>query len=263
MKRDGEGVGAEARCLGGRSGHGPACYDNRMGVLPKEVLAYREKYREREIGPNYHGWLHFAFTSAGSLTVIAIAIANVKSPTPLEMLTVPATFLFANFAEYFGHRGPMHHAYGRLLFQRHTREHHHFFTHEAMAYESARDFKMVLFPPEMLFFFLGVIAAPIAAILFAVATHDVAWLFVTTAMSYFLTYEWLHFAYHLGEGSPLGRLRIFRVLRRHHEAHHDKAKMSRFNFNITFPIADVIFRTNHRGDPSPSERSVESELSSR
>jgi sterol desaturase/sphingolipid hydroxylase (fatty acid hydroxylase superfamily) len=91
-----------------------------------------------------------------------------------------------------------------------------------------------------------VIATPIGAILFAVATHNVAWLFVTTAMSYFLTYEWLHFAYHLDEGSTLGRLPIFRALRRHHQTHHDKAKMGRFNFNITFPIADVIFRTNHR-----------------
>ena len=247
VKRDAEGLRAEARGLGGRSGHSQACYDNRMGALPKEVLAYRENYRAREIGPHYRGWLHFAFTSVGSLTVIAVGIANVKGPTALDLLTVPATFLFANFAEYFGHKGPMHHAYGRLLFQRHTREHHHFFTHEAMAYESSRDFKMVLFPPVMLFFFLGVIAAPIAGVLFAVATHNVAWLFVTTAMSYFLTYEWLHFAYHLGEDSALGRLpifsAIFRVLRRHHETHHDKAKMSRFNFNITFPIADVIFRT--------------------
>ncbi len=217
-----------------------------MDALPKEVLAFREKYREREIGPHYRGWLHFAFTSVGSLTVIAIAIANVKGATWPELLTVPATFLFANFAEYFGHKGPMHHPYGRLLFQRHTREHHQFFTHEAMAYESSRDFKMVLFPPVMLFFFLGVIAAPIAAILFAVATPNVAYLFVTTAMSYFLTYEWLHFAYHLGEGSALGRLPIFRVLRRHHQTHHDKAKMSRFNFNITFPIADVIFHTHFR-----------------
>ena len=62
-----------------------------------------------------------------------------------------------------------------------------------------RDFKMVLFPPVMLLFFLGAIATPIALLLllFAMATPNVAWLYVAVAMSYFLTYEWLHFSYHL------------------------------------------------------------------
>jgi len=34
-----------------------------------------------------------------------------------------------------------------LLFERHTEQHHRFFTDEAMSYEGRRDYKMVLFPP--------------------------------------------------------------------------------------------------------------------
>ena len=36
------------------------------------------------------------------------------------------------------------------------------------------------------------------------------------------------------------------TLRRHHAAHHDPARMTRWNFNITFPIADAIVGTTFR-----------------
>jgi len=32
-------------------------------------------------------------------------------------------------------------------------------------------------------------------------------------------------------------------LRRHHAAHHDPRLMTRYNFNVTFPIADRLFGT--------------------
>jgi hypothetical protein len=134
----------------------------------------------------------------------------------------------------------------RILYERHTLQHHHFFTHEAMAYESSRDFKMVLFPPVMLFFFLGVVAAPAGALLFALVSPNAGWLYVLVAMSYFLTYEWLHFAYHLDERSRLGGSPLIRALRRHHQAHHDLALMGNWNFNITFPISDLVFGTYYR-----------------
>jgi hypothetical protein len=212
------------------------------------VETFRANYRSDHIGPHYYGWIHFAFTSTASLATIGFAIAHVHAVRPVEWLTVPLTFLFANFAEYKGHRGPMHRPSPKLdiLFQRHTREHHHFFTHEAMTYDTSRDFKMVLFPPEMLLFFLGVIATPVACLLFWLASPNVGWLYVAVAMSYFLTYEWLHFAYHLHPDSLVGRLPLLAALRRHHTKHHDLALMGRYNFNITFPICDWLYGTSHR-----------------
>ncbi len=209
------------------------------------VGAFREAYRAEHIGPSYSGVLHFAFTSIGSLAVVALAIAWVKAPTLAELSTVPLTFLFANFVEYRGHKGPMH---GRvrglgLLFERHTQQHHRYFTHETMAYETTRDFKMVLFPPVMLLFFLGGVATPIAAALFVVTTRNVALLFVATAVAYFLTYEWLHLCHHARPEDRLGSIGFLRRLRAHHRAHHDPALMSRGNFNITFPLCDAIFGT--------------------
>ena len=232
-----------------------------MSSLEK-VSAFRAEYRRTHIGQAYRGWAHFAFTSVTSLAVIAFAASRVHVVRPAEWLILPCGFLVANVAEYFGHKGPMHRLYGgpqprgparllSLLFERHTREHHHFFTHEAMSYESSRDFKMVLFPPVMLLFFLGLLATPIALALFAIASANVGWLWVAMGMGYFLTYEWLHFAYHLPPDTRVGRLPFVRGLRRHHTMHHDLSLMGRYNFNITFPICDALFGTRwaRRGDP--------------
>jgi hypothetical protein len=210
-----------------------------------ELTRDRQALRAKLVGPRYLGWAHFAFTSLGSLLVIALAISRVHRVRPLEWLTLPVAFLVANAAEYFGHKGPMHHRTRGLglVFQRHTLEHHRFFTDRAMAYEGTRDFKLVLFPPVMLLFFLGAIATPLGLAAFFLFGATVGWLFVAVAMGYFLSYEWLHFSYHLPIAHPLARLPAIAALRRHHTVHHDPRRMAAYHFNITFPIFDWLLKT--------------------
>lgn len=219
----------------------------RVSNLPADVVEFRASYREG-ITAHYRGWLHFATTTIGSLAVIGFAISRVHAPSAAELAAVPVFFLIANVGEYLGHRGPMHHRRSglALLFERHTQQHHRFYTHAAMAAESPRDFQMVLFPPVMLVFFLGCLAAPIGLVLALVGGANLGWLFVATAVGYFLTYEWLHFSYHQPVDTWIGRNAIVRRLRRHHAIHHDPARMTTVNFNITFPIADRLFGTNAR-----------------
>ena len=113
-----------------------------------------------------------------------------------------------------------------------------------MAADSPRDFQMVLFPPVMLVFFLGFLAAPIGIVVGLLGGANLGWLFAIVAVSYFLTYEWLHWSYHQPDTSLVGRLWVVRRLRRHHTIHHDLRRMTTANFNITFPIADRLFGTN-------------------
>jgi hypothetical protein len=216
-----------------------------MEPLPESVAKFRGEYRRTEPGRHYRGWAHFAFTSLGALSVIAFSLSRLSGVRPLEWLTVVGTLLLANAAEYLGHRGPMHHRTRglRLVYRRHTQQHHHFFTHQAMTYESSHDFRMVLFPPVLLLFFLGAIATPIGALLFVLGSPNVGWLFVATALGHFLTYEWLHFCFHLPEGHLLARLPVIAQLRRHHTVHHDLSRMGRFNFNLTLPLCDVLLGT--------------------
>ncbi len=215
--------------------------------IPPSVATFRADYRAR-MGPYYRGAAHLAFTSFASLGTIAFALTRLQEVRGWEWLLVPLTFVIANAAEYFGHRGPMHRpARGlRLIYKRHTLEHHHFFTHEAMAYESRRDYKMVLFPPVLLLFFLGGIAAPLGALIFWLVSPNAGWLFVATAMAYFLTYEWLHFGYHLPPEHPLARSRLMRALRHHPPVHHDRRRLGKHNFNISFPLFDRVMGTTWR-----------------
>ena len=128
---------------------------------------------------------------------------------------MPGTFLFANFVEYRAHRGVMHQRTPpfTLVFERHTPSHHGFYTHEAMAVESPRDYYMVLFPPILIVFFFGLFALPVGLLLAWLTTANVARLFVATAVGYFLTYEWLHFAYHQPPDGCIGRRWLVRRLR--------------------------------------------------
>ncbi|TQF10558.1 fatty acid hydroxylase family protein [Myxococcus llanfairpwllgwyngyllgogerychwyrndrobwllllantysiliogogogochensis] len=215
------------------------------GTIPERVTAFREQYRGEHVGPRYSGRAHFAFTSLGSLGVILLALSRVEAVRPWEWLTVPGVFLLGNVVEFLGHRGPMHHKRRGLglLFQRHTEQHHRFFTHDALAYESSRDVKMVLFPPVLLLFFLGAVAAPLGVLTFLVSTRNVGWLFVASTVGYYLSYECLHFCHHLPPEHRLARLRPLGWLRRHHQAHHDPSKMGRWNFNITVPLSDWLFGT--------------------
>jgi hypothetical protein len=226
------------------------------GPIPERVARFREAYRAEHIGRTYSGWLHFAATNVGAIAAIAFAASRVVSPSWAELASLPVSFVIANFGEYFGHRGPMHHRRrgASILFERHTLQHHRFYTREAMHAESSRDFKMVLFPPVMLFFFLGVLAVPIGALLTFAISPNVGWLFGATAVSYFLLYEWFHFAHHLPAESRIGRHPVVVALRRAHALHHDPDQMTRVNFNVTIPIADLVMGTYARAEPRPADQ---------
>lgn len=217
-------------------------------MIPESVSEARTDFRARRISERYSGPLHLATTIGVSLAVAVSSALMLDEVAPLEWLTVPLTFLYANLSEYLGHRGPMHHRTRFLsrIFQRHTIEHHSFFTEQATSFESARDYKAVLFPPILLVFFLVAFALPAGALLYAVLSPNVGFLFVLTAVLYFLNYELLHFAYHTSPDSWTGRLPVIRSLRRHHIAHHDRRLMTRYNFNITYPIGDCLFGTLYR-----------------
>ncbi len=222
---------------------------------PESIARYRGRYRSEEIGRAYRGWLHLAFTSAVSIGVILLCIWQLDAVTALEWLTVPLVVLYSNLAEYVGHRGPMHRPVRglKLVYERHAKQHHRFFTDRAMAFESSRDFKAVLFPPLMIVFFIGGFGLPLWILLYILASANVAWLALATAVAYFLNYEWLHFAYHCDPRSRIGRIPGLAVLRRLHVRHHDPRLMTRYNFNITYPVGDWLFRTlHHSGPDSPA-----------
>jgi hypothetical protein len=165
-----------------------------------------------------------------------------------EWLAIPATFLYANLVEYVGHRFPMHRPFPglKLIYRRHAGQHHRFFTHEAMPLEGPRDLRAVLFPPLLVVFFFGGFALPAWIVLAGAASPNAAWLMLATAIGYFLSYEFLHLAYHQPPGHWMARVPGVARLRWLHRHHHDPQVMATKNFNITWPIGDLLFGTLER-----------------
>ena len=207
--------------------------------------AFRHQYRERYIGPRYSGRVHLGFVLTFTLGGIGLCLWQLEAVRPLEWLTVPLAFLYANLAEYLGHRFVMHRKVPGLglIYKRHAGQHHVFFTRDHMALEDWGDAKAVLFPPLLMVFFFGLFAAPLALVLAWVFSANIAWLFVVTGLAYYLNYELLHLAYHLPENSRWLRLPFLRRMRRLHHVHHETSRMAHCNFNITYPIGDWLFRT--------------------
>ncbi|MFQ6004346.1 MAG: sterol desaturase family protein [Woeseia sp.] len=208
----------------------------------------RAVYRERHISEQYSGPLHLATTVGVSMLIALLAAMLLEDVSRLEWLTIPLTFLYANLIEYVGHRGPMHRKTRFLgpVFERHAIQHHTFFTDESATVDTTQDFKAVLFPPIMLLFFHGCFALPVGALLFFIVSPNVCYLFVITAMLYFLNYELLHLAYHIDPKTSVGRLPFMYRLRRHHIRHHNRNLMTSYNFNITYPLCDYLFGTVYR-----------------
>jgi hypothetical protein len=211
----------------------------------ERVEIFRERFRAEFVGKNYSGIVHLFFVNLWCLVVIAVCAFNIHHPSLKQWLIIPFTFLYTNFFEYLGHRYPMHHRYNALkaVFKRHTMQHHHFFTDENMNCDTAQDFKIILFPPVLLIFFSVAFVIPVSVFIYYFFSLNSALFFVITTLAYYLNYEWLHLAYHLPETHFVYKIPGLKTLRRLHHQHHRITEMDKYNFNITYPVFDLIFGT--------------------
>jgi hypothetical protein len=218
------------------------------GGNTERVGSYRDEYRRAHIPAYYRGWLHLLFTFGIGGAGFVACLLRLDHVQPLEWIAVPLTALYVNLAEYWGHRGPMHHKRRGLglVYERHARQHHRFFTAVTMPVDSLRDLRAVLFPPVLMTFFLAVFAVPAGLLLARFTSDNVGWLFAATALGYFLNYEFLHLAYHLPGHYAVARWPLVGRLKRLHEAHHDPRLMAHYNFNISYPLGDWLFGTLYR-----------------
>lgn len=205
----------------------------------------------------YSPWAHQLVPSLIGLGLMALALSQLRSLQPWQLLMVPAVFLLSNAAEWRIHRDLLHKRTPPLhvLYERHTPEHHMVFFTEDMAIRSRQEYRLVLIPA------VGILAAfagawvP-AAILAALGQWNLGLLFGATSMLYTILYEQLHLSFHLPPESPIGRLRIIGFLRRHHAVHHHPERMQRWNFNVVLPLWDVVRGTVYR----PKRREKHDEL---
>ena len=214
------------------------------------------------IPDSYSGVRHLVLVNAMALAALVVALYFLRSPTGIELLVIPATFLFANAVEWQLHRDLLHRrvpGFG-MLYDRHSLQHHVAFRHDSMDAPSSRQWRWVLFPAPA---FLGLLflVAPAGFLIMHFTSRNAGLLFDATGIAFYLLYEWCHLSYHQPPDTVVGRLRLVRVLRRHHQRHHHPALARRYNFNVTFPIWDRLRGTIAPSDAMADAMAAETKLS--
>lgn len=212
-------------------------------MMPARQEEFRADYRPR-VSPWYSGWLHVAVIYAIGGAALWYFIPHIRNPLWSDWLIVPLTFMATNLFEWWIHRYVMHRPVKGLMgiYSRHTLAHHQFFTDEEPTIDTSRDFRITFFPPYALVTFIGM-SIPAAFVVGAVWSTNAGWLLMCTTVGMYLNYEFFHWCCHVKDDSVVRHIPFINTIRRHHIAHHNQAIMMDMNMNLTYPIADWLFRT--------------------
>ena len=128
-----------------------------LQMISERQKAFRQEYRSRIIGW-YDGYVHVVIIYAMGAAAFYIYVEHIHNVTMLEWLTVPLTFLFTNLFEWAVHKFVMHRPVNikglRSVYERHTLNHHQFFTDEEMRFRDNKDWRVTVFPPYALVVFI-------------------------------------------------------------------------------------------------------------
>ena len=152
--------------------------------MTAKQAAYRATYRER-IDGWYNGYLHVAMIYTIGALSMAYYIAHMADIRWTEWLVVPVTFLFCNLFEWWLHTNVMHRPMrfpgARAIYQRHTLQHHQFFTEKEMRFAGPHDWRVTFFPPYALIVFI-LMFIPGVIVFGWLGAPNLGWLLITTTL---------------------------------------------------------------------------------
>ena len=206
---------------------------------------FRQEYRDA-INPWYSGLVHIAVLYAAGIAGIVYSAQHLHNAT-WEWLVVPVVFIAGNFFEWGLHSYVMHRKVDffaiRAIYDRHTRQHHQYFTDNEATISTVREFRIVFFPWRVLTVFAvsGALFGTIAALLI---NANAGYILFITMVGQYLVYETFHFCCHVPENRFVQVMPFINTIRRHHTAHHNQGIMMKYNMNLTFPIADWVLNSS-------------------
>ena len=215
-------------------------------MMSERQAAFRREYRSRIAGW-YNGYVHILVIYAIGAMAFYIYASHIADVAWWEWQIVPAVFLACNIFEWFLHKYVMHRPINvrglKAIYERHTLNHHQFFTDGEMRFRDQRDWRVTVFPPYALVVFT-LMSIPAAAVVHFVVSANAGWLLISTTTSMYLIYEFMHFCCHVDENAFVRWCPFVNTLRRHHAAHHNSRLMMEQNMNLTFPVSDWLFGTS-------------------
>ena len=214
-------------------------------MMSERQQKFRAEY-QAQIHPLYSGLVHVGVMYAVGIAVIAYCISRLQGAT-WEWLLVAPVFVVSNLFEWWIHKYVMHRLVDvwalRAIYDRHTRQHHQYFTDGVMTVDSTREFRIIFFPWRALFTFIGM-GIPAAVALGWLINPNAGYILLVTMVGQYLIYETFHYCCHVHENWFVRSMPFVNTIRRHHTSHHNQGLMMGINMNLTFPIADWIMGTS-------------------
>jgi hypothetical protein len=214
-------------------------------MMTERQRKFREQYKSN-ISPMYNGLVHIGVMYAAGIAAIAWCVSRMQGATWEWLLVVPVA-LVGNFGEWALHRYVMHRLRDiyavRAIYDRHTRNHHQYFTDNDATFHSVKEFRIVFFPWRVLAV-LAVGGGAIAYVVGLLVNANAGYVVFVTMIGHYMVYETLHFFCHVPDSWFVRNMPLVNTIRRHHIAHHNMGIMMHVNMNLTFPIADWAMGTS-------------------
>lgn len=214
-------------------------------MMTERQRLFREQYRGR-ISPFYNGLLHIGVMYTVGIVAISYCLRQIDGAT-WEWAVMLPVFLAGNMVEWVMHKYVMHRRIDvfalRAIYERHTREHHQYFTDNDVTIDTVREFRIVFFPWRVLIV-LGVFGGALGWITSQLINPNAGYILYLTMVGHYLVYETFHFCCHVHENAFVRNMPFVNTIRRHHTAHHNQGIMMHKNMNLTFPIADWFMGTS-------------------
>ena len=214
-------------------------------MMTERQRKFREKY-VAEISPWYNGLVHIGVMYSAGIGAIIWCVSRMQDPTWEWLLILPVA-IAGNFAEWGMHQHVMHRLIDkfaiRAIYDRHTRQHHQYFTDNDATIHTIKEFRIVFFPWRVLAVLVvggGIISLAMAQLINA----NAGYVTFITMIGHYMVYETFHFSCHVPDNWLVRNLPFVNTIRRHHIAHHNMGIMMHVNMNLTFPIADWALGTS-------------------
>ena len=208
-------------------------------------LKFREEYQSG-ISPLYNGVVHIGVIYLVGLAAIAWCASRLVDATWEWLLVIPV-FFFSNMFEWWIHKYVMHRLVDvwalRAIYDRHTRQHHQYFSDNEMTVTATREWRIIFFPWRALFTFMA-LGTPFAIALGWLVGANAGYILMITIVGQYLIYETFHYCCHVRDNWFVRHMPFINTIRRHHTAHHNYGIMMARNLNLTFPIADWVMGTS-------------------
>ena len=214
-------------------------------MMTERQRKFREKYLS-EISPWYHGLVHVGVMYAAGIAAIWWCVSRMQGATWEWLLIVPVA-IAGNFGEWAMHKYVMHRKIDvfalRAIYDRHTRQHHQYFTDNEPTIDTVREFRIVFFPWRVLIV-LAVMGGLLGSIVGQLINANAGYVVFITMIGHYMLYETFHFCCHVKDNWFVRNMPFVNTVRRHHAAHHNMGIMMHCNMNLTFPVADWAMKTS-------------------